>query len=161
MIARSRWRRRGHVALLALVTVYCLFPIYFILVQSLKTAQEDVFGNPLIVRRAPPTIGTKHVYMSWGKGDSYTPRSTLDANARSLGLAPAGNVVDAFDVTPITRPVSANVTGSDDVPRTAAVAQYQPNGYDGHFVATKNDDAIADWSAFLTSYFTTGQPTIP
>jgi len=30
-------------------TVYCVFPIYFMLVQSLKTAQEDVFGNPLIV----------------------------------------------------------------------------------------------------------------
>ena len=32
-----------------LAIVYCLFPIYFMLVQSLKTAQEDVFGNPLIV----------------------------------------------------------------------------------------------------------------
>src|SRR5207244_3022005 len=32
-----------------LATVYCLFPIYFMLVQSLKTAQEDIFGNPLIV----------------------------------------------------------------------------------------------------------------
>jgi multiple sugar transport system permease protein len=30
-------------------TLYCVFPIYFMLVQSLKTAQEDVFGNPLIV----------------------------------------------------------------------------------------------------------------
>jgi ABC-type glycerol-3-phosphate transport system permease component len=30
-------------------TAYCVFPIYFMLVQSLKTAQEDVFGNPLIV----------------------------------------------------------------------------------------------------------------
>ena len=29
--------------------MYCLFPIYFMLVQSLKTAEEDVFGNPLIV----------------------------------------------------------------------------------------------------------------
>jgi len=29
--------------------VYCVFPIYFMLVQSLKSAQEDVFGNPLIV----------------------------------------------------------------------------------------------------------------
>ena len=36
-------------ALILLATVYCLFPIYFMLVQSLKTAQEDVFGNPLIV----------------------------------------------------------------------------------------------------------------
>jgi len=39
----------AHAALLLVATVYCLFPIYFMLVQSLKTAQEDVFGNPLIV----------------------------------------------------------------------------------------------------------------
>ncbi len=32
-----------------MATVYCVFPIYFMFVQSLKTAQEDVFGNPLIV----------------------------------------------------------------------------------------------------------------
>jgi multiple sugar transport system permease protein len=43
------WRRLGHRSLLALATAYCLFPIYIMLVQSLKTAQEDVFGNPLIV----------------------------------------------------------------------------------------------------------------
>jgi ABC-type glycerol-3-phosphate transport system permease component len=46
---RPWWRTLGHGSLLALATVYCLFPIYFMLVQSLKTAQEDVFGNPLIV----------------------------------------------------------------------------------------------------------------
>jgi multiple sugar transport system permease protein len=43
------WQRLGHGALLLLATVYCVFPIYFMLVQSLKTAQEDIFGNPLIV----------------------------------------------------------------------------------------------------------------
>ena len=44
------WRGRlGRQALVLLVIVYCLFPIYFVLVQSLKTAEEDVFGNPLIV----------------------------------------------------------------------------------------------------------------
>jgi multiple sugar transport system permease protein len=47
----TRWRRAGHIALLAVATVYCVFPIYFMLVQSLKTAEEDVFGNPLIVLR--------------------------------------------------------------------------------------------------------------
>ena len=45
-------RRRGaarwtHRALLLVVAVYSLFPIYFITVQSLKTPQDDVFGNPL------------------------------------------------------------------------------------------------------------------
>jgi ABC-type glycerol-3-phosphate transport system permease component len=46
---RPWWKTLGHASLLLLATVYCVFPIYFMLVQSLKTAQEDVFGNPLIV----------------------------------------------------------------------------------------------------------------
>ena len=44
---RSRWL---HGVILAVVAVYSLFPIYFITVQSLKTAEEDVFGSPLYVR---------------------------------------------------------------------------------------------------------------
>ena len=44
------WRvRLGLASLMLLATVYCLFPIYFMLVQSLKTPREDVFGNPFIV----------------------------------------------------------------------------------------------------------------
>jgi multiple sugar transport system permease protein len=43
------WAKLGHLSLILLVTIYCVFPIYFVLVQSLKTAQEDIFGNPLIV----------------------------------------------------------------------------------------------------------------
>jgi len=46
---RPWWKALGHGGLLLVATVYCVFPIYFMLVQSLKTAQEDVFGNPLIV----------------------------------------------------------------------------------------------------------------
>ena len=49
MNPRPWWTKLGHRTLLVLATVYCIFPIYFMLVQSLKTAQEDVFGNPLIV----------------------------------------------------------------------------------------------------------------
>ncbi len=48
------WRRLGHGGLLLVAIVYCLFPIYFMLVQSLKNAQEDVFGYPLIVMN--PTL---------------------------------------------------------------------------------------------------------
>ena len=46
--------RRGHALLLAVTAVYSLFPIYFITVQSLKTPEEDVFGNALYVAR--PTL---------------------------------------------------------------------------------------------------------
>lgn len=48
---RGRLRRWGHGSLLLLAAVYSLFPIYFITVQSLKTAEEDVFGHPLYVAR--------------------------------------------------------------------------------------------------------------
>lgn len=49
MNPRPWWRNVGHGSLVLLATIYCVFPIYFMLVQSLKTAQEDIFGNPLIV----------------------------------------------------------------------------------------------------------------
>jgi multiple sugar transport system permease protein len=49
MNPRPWWTKLGHGTLMLLAGVYCLFPIYFMLVQSLKTPQEDVFGNPFIV----------------------------------------------------------------------------------------------------------------
>jgi len=49
MNPRPWWQRLGHRGLVLVAVVYCLFPIYFMLVQSLKSAHEDVFGNPLIV----------------------------------------------------------------------------------------------------------------
>jgi multiple sugar transport system permease protein len=51
---RPWWAKLGHGSLMLLAAIYCVFPIYFMLVQSLKTPQEDVFGNPLIVRN--PTL---------------------------------------------------------------------------------------------------------
>src|SRR5207245_3570299 len=54
MSPRRGWAKLGHGSLMLLATVYCLFPIYFMLVQSLKTPEEDVFGNPFIVTN--PTL---------------------------------------------------------------------------------------------------------
>lgn len=48
---RRRLVRAGRAGLLALIALYSVFPIYFITVQSLKTAEEDVFGHPLWVSR--------------------------------------------------------------------------------------------------------------
>ncbi len=50
-MSRRRLGRLVHGALLGLVALYSVFPIYFITVQSLKTAEEDVFGSPLYVLR--------------------------------------------------------------------------------------------------------------
>jgi hypothetical protein len=94
--------------------------------------------------------------------DTYTPDSTLVANAQGLGLAPVeqsdGSVLAPIGKTPgIARPVSQNVaTGK----ATGAVFEYAPSGYDGHFVATMNPAAVADWMAFLSSFWATGVATV-
>ncbi len=54
MNPRPWWVKLGHLSLMLVITAYCLFPIYFMLVQSLKTPEEDVFGNPFIVMH--PTL---------------------------------------------------------------------------------------------------------
>jgi hypothetical protein len=100
--------------------------------------------------------------MSWGTGDHYTPRSTLEANARALGLPPVAPVLEDWGAAPIARPVSANVTLGDGSKRTAAVFQYAPGtAYDGHFVALQNATAMADWTAFLRSWWASAVPAIP
>ena len=129
--------------------------------QSFFDRSDPLSANPLIVLDPPAALPSKHVYMSWGKGDSYTPRSTLEANALSLGLAPVGTVLEDFGTAALARPLTANQGGGDGVARTAGVFQYAPGSYDGHFVASMNTTAIADWTAFLQSYFATGTPVIP
>jgi predicted esterase len=131
------------------------------LFQSFFDRSDPLSYNPLILVRPPALIPSKHLYMSWGKGDTYTPRSTLEANARSLGISPVGTLVEDYDVAAIARPLTANQAGGDSVMRTAGVFQYQPAGYDGHFVATMNTAAVSDWTEFLQSYIATGTPAIP
>lgn len=50
----GRLRRWRHGVVLGAITLYSIFPIYFITVQSLKTPEEDVFGHPLWV--TAPTL---------------------------------------------------------------------------------------------------------
>jgi len=44
-------RRAVRAMLLLLAALYGLFPVYYVTVQSLKTPEEDVFGNPFYVAR--------------------------------------------------------------------------------------------------------------
>jgi hypothetical protein len=130
--------------------------------QSVFDRADPVNYNPLIVTHPPAGVRSKHVYMSWGVGDSYTPRSTLEANARSLGLPPVAPILEDFQVKGIARPVSLNGPAGDGAMRTAAVFQYHPpDGGDGHFVAQESPAAVADWSAFVSSFLATGTPTVP
>ena len=74
MSPRPWWRKLGHGSLLLVATVYCVFPIYFMLVQSLKTAQEDVFGNPLIVLN-PTFENFEELFQQSGESHGYVGRA--------------------------------------------------------------------------------------
>ena len=74
MSPRPWWRKLGHGSLLVLATVYCVFPIYFMLVQSLKTAQEDVFGNPLIVMH-PTFENFQELFEQSGESHGFVGRA--------------------------------------------------------------------------------------
>jgi multiple sugar transport system permease protein len=68
------WRRLGHAALVLVAVVYCVFPIYFMLVQSLKTAQEDVFGKPWIVTN-PTLENFEELFERKGEARSFVGRA--------------------------------------------------------------------------------------
>ncbi len=111
------------------------------------------------LRRPDEGLTPKHLFMTYGLADSYTPESTQRAflTAASLTLvspvlAPLSNVVTA------DAPVSGNVkVGDADL--TQVVRQYQAeSGKDGHFVYL--GAGKPDWEAFLRDLFAGQVPTI-
>jgi hypothetical protein len=134
------------------------------LFQSFFDRSDPLSSNPLLIKRPPPGLHGKHVFMSWGSNDTYTPASTLNANGMSLGLPVAGTAPDHYLLPTTARPVTLNLVSADEAQTkvTGVMVPYAPAAdYDGHFVATKNAAAIADWSAFVQSYLATGKPALP
>ncbi|MBK9030652.1 MAG: hypothetical protein IPL61_04820 [Myxococcales bacterium] len=116
----------------------------------------------MLIRRPPPGVASKHVWMSWGKGDSYSPEATLTATAHAAGLQVAAPVVTPIALATDARPITPNRVAGDGPTRFGAVFQYDLAGAaDGHFVTTESAAALADWEAFLTSTAATGTPTVP
>ncbi|HVR62183.1 MAG TPA: dickkopf-related protein [Polyangia bacterium] len=136
-----------------------------VLLQSFLDRSDPVSFAPLIVLRPPAAVASKHVFMSWGTGDTYVPVQALTANARALGIPGVAPLLEATDLPSINRPVSDNLAGGDGPKRTAAAFQYAPptgtGGYDGDFVALRLPKAITDWAAFVASALASGTPAVP
>jgi hypothetical protein len=132
------------------------------LLQSFFDRADPLNTNPLTLKRPATGHASKHVFMTWGVGDTYTPPSTLIANAISLHVPALRPLIETVDLSLVGRPVSLNITAGDGRMRTGVVSQYMPAaGDDGNFVALKVPAAITDWTAFLTSFFATGTPAVP
>ena len=113
MSGRGRWR---HALLLGLVTLYSLFPIYFITVQSLKTPEEDVFGSPLWV--AGPTF------------ENYTELFERgEAQVRGYAILPKVPFVVWLANSAVVLVASVALTLACAVPASYAIGRLRPAGW--------------------------------
>jgi len=110
---RGRWR---HALLLGLITLYSLFPIYFITVQSLKTPEEDVFGSPLWV--ADPTF------------ENYTELFERgEAQVRGYAILPKVPFVVWLANSAVVLASSVVLTLACAVPAAYALGRLRPAGW--------------------------------
>ena len=113
MSGRARW---PHALLLAAITLYSVFPIYFITVQSLKTPEEDVFGSPLWVR--DPTF------------ENYTELFERgEAQVRGYAVLPKVPFVVWLGNSAIVLAASVALTLACAVPAAYALGRLRPTGW--------------------------------
>ncbi|MBX3224267.1 MAG: hypothetical protein KF795_27375 [Labilithrix sp.] len=91
----------------------------------------------------------KHVFVPYGRADTYSPPITQLTYVTAAGLAVAAHpasVTTPDDLlrAPVAVPVGGNAGGL-----TAVVRQYTPNAYDGHFVVFRDPDAKTNADRFL------------
>jgi hypothetical protein len=138
-----------------------------IIFQNYFERTDPLNYGPLILRRPPDGITPKHVYQSYGLGDTYSPPRTLANTAKAIGLPVVMPVLESLadpttpKVPTTTRPVIGNLTAGNGMEVTGAVFQYPQGTVDGHFVSSNDAQAINDWLAFLQSYLLAGTPHIP
>lgn len=141
-------------------------PAMVLLQTWFDPADPEAYG-PLLIARLPASVPSKSVLHTFGLGDTYAPPHTLANLTKAIGIPLVEPVLASIDegwpAWPSTsRPLVANLDGEDGASITAATFQYDPMGaYDGHLVALEHPQAIADWLAFLQTYFVVGTPHVP
>lgn len=137
-------------------------PVLSLLQQYIDPADPLNHGRAMAASPPMGLVG-HHVFQPYGLGDTYSPPATEATYAASAALAQcapdaSASTPDKLGADPVASPVKGNF-GSDKK-LTAAVRQYGPSGYDGHFVAFKNDAAKADVVRFLSGMIAGGVPQV-
>jgi len=106
-------------------------PMMSLVQQMLEPADSANYGRMLLHHR-PKGVPPKHLFISQGFVDHYTPNDTTDALARAVGLPQAGTIVrqvEGLELADIPAPTAAlalagNLT-LDGTAVTAALLQYR------------------------------------
>jgi hypothetical protein len=102
----------------------------------------------------------RHVFMTYGLGDNFATEPTLQAYAHAAQFTIVRPVLRRFDLSEVDAPLRGNVV-LDGQTRTLGLRQYQPDpGDDGHFVATRTANGLADALRFLRESFVEDSPSI-
>jgi len=102
----------------------------------------------------------KHVFMTYGLGDSYSTEATMQAFAGSAQLTHAGEPLVTLPVPLGELPLQANII-RDEVMYTIGMRSYEPTAdLDGHFVSTRTQDGRADTRRFLREVLEGSVPQI-
>jgi dienelactone hydrolase len=102
-----------------------------------------------------------HLFMTYGRGDTFSPEDTQAAYALAGTLPLVEPVLEDLRLPRTSAPVSENVS-ADGTPRTVGLKQYTPVGMvDGHFVGTRPGQAgRADVDEFLDALLAGDAPVI-
>jgi hypothetical protein len=134
-------------------------------------AADPLTFAPLVASRPEAGQTPKHVFETFGLGDTYSPPQTLSSYIYATGvmtLAPPPSGVDpkGDDLLslPPSRVSSAPVSGNFGLGPTYTLVtrQYQPpKGTDGHHVTFNVSAAETDVVSFLETLSTGAPPTVP
>jgi dienelactone hydrolase len=134
-------------------------PVYGLLQAYFDRVDPVNFGA--LWAKPPTGVKPKHVFMTFGVGDTFAPDGTQKAYAGASDLtlvAPELVPVPGQD-EPAAAPLSANVKVGE-VSVTQGLRQYPAEAdKDAHFVYLR-DDASADWQRFVTALLSGEAPAI-
>jgi hypothetical protein len=157
------------------------------LIQQMLEPADPLNYAALLIRQPPSGLGPKHVFLSEGLVDHYTPNPTTEALAVALQIPIASPVLRPIDglalrgVKPAALPLAGNLAVSERAV-TAALLQYQAlstgkacsdqaacsRGYcdegvcrnEGHFVIFDDPRGQQDLAHFFASMVRSGVPTL-
>lgn len=132
------------------------------LVQTLAEVADPMNYARYWVKR--PTGAPKHLYVTSGLLDPFTPAFGAEAMAAAGGIPQLGPqvrqalVYTLRGIAPVAAPVAGNLAPESGGPAVTAVLRQFPD--DGHYPVF-GEPARVQWRPFLTSLVATGQATIP
>jgi predicted esterase len=149
--------------LLGEISVDPVDPVLNLMQMYFERSDSVNFARHLFIEPYPGVV-PHHALHVYGTNDSYAPIETQRRYAEAASLPVAIPLVDDYlkdyGMTAIAAPVKANQTFGSLGMITAAQIQYQPSGYDGHFVSTQNPSARTAIQRFLVTSMRDDAPTV-